>query len=248
VLKKLYLLILSIFSEDRSFIHKVRNITGIVPGNPVLYKIAFTHRSANHRTSDGSPVNNERLEYLGDAILDAVIADYLYSRFPETDEGFLTQLKSKIVKRKQLNKIASRLGISSLMTANADINRTGKNVLGNAFEALVGAIYLDKGYRRTKRFIINDIVKKYIDLDKLSFKETDFKSRLMEWAQKYKQEISFVSKEKIISGGAKIIFHTDVFIRDELYGEGSGSSKKEAEQQAAEQALKKISRAPGSLY
>ena len=244
MLKNLYLLILSIFSEDRSFIHQVRRITGIIPGNPGLYKTAFIHRSASYRMSDGTSINNERLEYLGDAILDAVVADYLYTRFPHSDEGFLTQMKSKIVKRKQLNKLASRLGISMLMTANADINRTGKHVLGNAFEALVGAIYMDKGYRRTRKFIINDIIIKYIDLDSLTYKETDFKSRLMEWAQKNRQEISFISKEKIISGGTKIIFHTDVFILDELFGEGSGSSKKEAEQQAAEQALIKIIRAP----
>ena len=120
---------------------------------------------------DGTAINNERLEFLGDAILDAVIADYLYTTFPDRDEGFLTQLKSKIVKRKQLNKIAARLGISELLTTNANISQTGKNILGNAFEALIGAIYLDKGYRSTKRFIIRNTLKKYIDLDKLSHKE-----------------------------------------------------------------------------
>ena len=190
---------------------------------------------------DGTAINNERLEFLGDAILDAVIADFLYETFPNHDEGFLTQLKSKIVKRKQLNKIASRLGISELLTTNTNISQSGKNILGNAYEALIGAIYLDKGYNSTKRFIISNTLKKYIDLEKLSHKETDFKSRIMEWAQKTKNEISFISKEQIISGGTKIIFHSDVFILNELCGEGTGSSKKEAEQQAAEKALKKVS-------
>ncbi len=232
---------LSFFSRDRLYIYQVRRITGIFSGKPELYKIAFIHRSASYRMKDGTAINNERLEFLGDAILDAVIADYLYTIFPDRDEGFLTQLKSKIVKRKQLNKIASRLGISELLTTNANISQAGKNILGNAFEALIGAIYLDKGYRSTKKFIIKNTLKKYIDLDKLSHNETDFKSRIMEWTQKNKNEISFNSKEQITSGGTKIIFHCDVFILNELCGEGTGSSKKEAEQEAAEEALKKVS-------
>jgi ribonuclease-3 len=241
VFRNLYLLILSFLSQDRSYIYQVRRITGILPGKPELYKIAFIHKSTSYRLKDGTAVNNERLEYLGDAILDAVIADYLYTKFPDRDEGFLTQLKSKIVKRKQLNKLASRLGLSELLTTNANISVTGKNILGNAFEALIGAVYLDKGYRSTKRFIIKKMLEKYIDLDKISNNETDFKSRLMEWAQKNRNEISFISKEQVISGETKIIFHADVYILNELCGEGTGSSKKEAEQLAAEKALKKVS-------
>jgi ribonuclease-3 len=185
-------------------------------------------------------VDNERLEFLGDAILDAVIAEYLYRIYPEQDEGFLTQLRSKIVKRKQLNKLAQKLGMSILIKSNTSMNQGQKNILGNAFEALIGAVYLDKGYLKTKKFIIDRILARYLDLEKLSQKESDYKSRLIEWAQKNKKEISFVSKEEINVGSRKMIFMSNVLIMDQSYGTGAGYSKKEAEQKAAEQALLKV--------
>lgn len=235
---------MSVFSGQRSFSHKVRKITGISPGEPGLYRTAFIHKSTGRFKRDGSPVNNERLEYLGDAILDAVIADYLYKSFPGRDEGFLTQLKSRIVKRKQLNRIASNLGLGELLTANADIGQTSKNVLGNALEALIGAIYLDKGYKQTKRYIIHRVLRNHVDLERLSRHETDFKSRLIEWAQKHRKEISFVTKEEIDSGGSAMIFNSEVFITNDFFGKGQGYSKKEAEQEAAGRALVKVGSQP----
>ena len=235
---------MSFFSGQGSFIFKVRRVTGIFPGIPELYRTAFIHKSTGRLARDGTPVNNERLEFLGDAILDAVMADYLYKAFPGRDEGFLTQLKSRIVKRKQLNRIATGLGLGKLLTANAGIGQTGKNVLGNALEALIGAIYLDKGFRRTKRYIIRRILRFHVDLDRLSRYESDFKSRLIEWAQKHKKEVSFVSREEIIQEGSGMIFHSSVFIMNDLFGKGQGHSKKEAEQEAAGRALDKVGSQP----
>lgn len=212
----------------------------MLPGTCDLYHIAFIHKSARLRLKDGTTVDNERLEFLGDAILDAVIAEYLYKIYPEQDEGFLTQLRSKIVKRKQLNKLAQKLGLSTLIKSNTSMNQAQKNILGNAFEALIGAVYLDKGYLQTKKFIINRILARYLDLEKLSLRESDFKSRLIEWAQKNKKEISFVNKEEINVPGREMVFMSSVIIMDQSYGTGSGYSKKEAEQKAAEQALLKV--------
>ena len=217
-------------------------ILGFLPGDRHLYEIAFIHRSASTTRKDGQMINNERLEYLGDAILDAVIADYLYARFPDQDEGFLTQLRSKIVKRKQLNKLAFNMGVSTFLVSRTDSRQTRVNLLGNAFEALIGAIYLDKGYRRTKRFMTKKILGKFLDIDRLARKESDFKSRIIEWAQKNKQEISFVSQEETLPDSHETYFSSQVILVDRELGTGTGHSKKDAEQKAAEEALLNISR------
>lgn len=180
------------------------------------------------------------MEYLGDAILDAVIADYLYTRFPDKNEGFLTQLRAKLVKRKMLNKLADNLGLASLLVSRTNADQSKINLLGNAFEALIGAIYLDKGYVRTKRYVIKKVLNRFVDLDKLSRKESDFKSRIIEWAQKNKKEISFVSREDTNAGSNVIHYITSLVLGEKEIGTGSGYSKKEAEQKAAEQALRKI--------
>jgi ribonuclease-3 len=240
VIHSLCQLIRSTFSKNRNFYLSLVRILGFLPGHWRLYEIAFIHRSAS-ASRNGQVINNERLEYLGDAILDAVIADYLYARFPERDEGFLTQLRSKIVKRKQLNKLAFSLGISALLVSRTNSRQTRINLLGNAFEALIGAIYLDKGYRRTKRFMTKKIIGKYLDIDRLVRKESDFKSRIIEWAQKNKQEISFVSHEETLPDSHEIYFSSQVILVDRELGTGTGHSKKDAEQKAAEEALLNIS-------
>ena len=215
-------------------------ILGFLPGKIGLYEIAFIHRSASTTLKNGKVINNERLEYLGDAILDAVIADYLYKRFPDKNEGFLTQLRAKLVKRKMLNKLADNLGIAPLLVSRTNSDQPKINLLGNALEALIGAIYLDKGYVRTKRYVIKKVLNKYVDLDKLSVKESDFKSRIIEWAQKNKQEISFVSNEDPNEGSKMIHYTAKLILEEKEMGTGSGHSKKEAEQKAAEQALSNI--------
>jgi ribonuclease III len=210
------------------------------PGNLKLYEVAFIHKSASVISKTGQTVNNERLEFLGDAILDAIIADHLYSIFPNKDEGFLTQLRSKIVKRKQLNKLAIKIGISSLLVSNTNSEQSKQNLLGNALEALIGAIYLDKGYRRTQRFVIHMIMKRHLDLEKIARKESDFKSRLIEWAQKNKYDIRFISMEDDKIETDDNVFVSRVMITGQQLGFGKGLSKKDAEQQAAEQALDSV--------
>jgi ribonuclease-3 len=215
-------------------------ILGFLPGKQRLYEIAFIHKSASTTHTDGQVINNERLEYLGDAILDAIIADYLFTRFPNRDEGFLTQLRAKLVKRKMLNKLAASLGIAPLLVSRTGSDQTNNNLLGNAFEALIGAIYLDKGYVRTKKYVIKKVLNKYVDLERLSRKESDFKSRIIEWAQKNKQEISFVSKEDTNERSNIPHYTAQLMLADKEMGTGRGHSKKEAEQKAAEQALSHI--------
>jgi ribonuclease-3 len=227
------------FMGNRNMLKQIRKITGFFPRNLYLYEIALTHKSASVYLPDGSSVNNERLEYLGDAILGAIIADYLYQHFPNNDEGFLTQLRSKIVKRKQLNKLAIRMGLSPLLILNTHQKQQKENILGNAFEALIGAVYLDKGYYKTRKFVIGKILEKHLDLEKLARKESDFKSRIIEWSQKNKKEIQFVNKEST-NENDEPVFVAQVLLLDEELGKGVGYSKKDAEQKAAKKALEKI--------
>ena len=240
MIRSLIQLLISIFSSDRDFYFKMVRILGFLPGKLYLYEIAFIHKSASATLKNGQVINNERLEYLGDAILDAVIADYLYTLFPDRNEGFLTQLRAKLVKRKMLNKLADNLGIASLLVSRTNADQPKVNLLGNAFEALIGAIYLDKGYVRSKRYVIKKVLNKYVDLEKLSRKESDFKSRIIEWAQKNKQQISFVSREDSNEGSNVIHYTAKLILEEKEMGAGSGQSKKEAEQKAAEQALNNI--------
>ena len=214
---------------------------GFIPGNKNLYELAFIHRSASLVLSNGSTVNNERLEFLGDAILDAVVAEYLFSAFPKKDEGFLSKMRSKIVKRNHLNSLAINLGIEKLVVTNAINQNGGKHICGNAFEALIGAVYLDKGYKKTKKFIINKILNEQIDLVELETKETDYKSRIIEWAQKRRTEVSFENQEEYTENDRSPIFISRVIVTNQLIGQGKGSSKKEAEQNAAEEAFANVS-------
>jgi ribonuclease-3 len=214
-------------------------ITGFLPGNLDLYELAITHKSACLTLSNGTSVNNERLEYLGDAILNAIIADYLYVQFPGSDEGFLTQLRSKIVKRKELNRLAYLMDISPIILTNSRQHQEKINILGNTLEAILGAIYLDKGYYPAKKFVITKILEKHLDLERMARKESDFKSRIIEWSQKNKKEITFLNEEST-NGNHETVFISRVVLYDKELGSGTGYSKKDAEQRAAEEALEKI--------
>jgi ribonuclease-3 len=240
VISSLYQSVKALFSKSRSFYFSLVRILGFLPDSIRLYEIAFIHRSASSICKDGHIINNERLEYLGDAILDAIIAGYLYDHFPLQDEGFLTQLRSKIVKRKQLNKLAYHLGLSPLLVSNTNSQQTRINLLGNALEALIGAIYLDKGYRRTRKFVTVKILNRHLDVARLARKESDFKSRIIEWAQKNRQQISFVSQEETKPGSCETLFSSQVMLVNREVGAGTGHSKKDAEQKAAEEALSNL--------
>ena len=215
-------------------------ILGFYPRNIQLYQQALLHKSTSIRSEKGRPLNNERLEFLGDAILDAIVGDIVYKHFEGRREGFLTNTRSKIVQRETLNKLAVEIGLDKLVKYSTRSSSHNSYMYGNAFEAFIGAIYLDQGYERCKRFMEEKIFKNYIDLDKMSRKEVNFKSKLIEWSQKSKVEVSFELIEQFLDEDYNPMFHTEIRIEGISAGKGTGYSKKESQQNAAQAALKKI--------
>ena len=220
---------------DKNFYDQIKSLFGFYPRNLELYKLAVVHKSASVVLPRGRRVNNERLEYLGDAVLDAIVADYLFSQFPNQKEGFLTKMRSKIVSRNSLNQLAIDIGLDKMIVSH-NINQQ-KNIYGNALEAIVGAMFIDRGFQFTSNCIISAILEKYIDLDTLQTIENDYKSRIFEWAQKNKLTLQFQSKEENPSNGYNPHFIATILLNDQVLGEGHGSSKKESEQNAAMEAL-----------
>ena len=204
-----------------------------------MYQLALIHKSASGKFSKNHDIHNERLEFLGDAILDSVIAEQLYNYFPGKDEGFLTQMRSKIVNRDTLKKISITMGISDLLIVRMTKDNQ-KAMHGDALEALIGAIYLDKGYKKTRKFILHKIIKPHIDLTELSELEVDFKSRIIEWGQKNKKDINFTCHEQANGNEKTPVFISHLLVFDDIVGMGLGKSKKEAEQNAARQAIQMI--------
>jgi len=222
-------------STDKRFYDLLRNITGLYPRNEELYKLAFIHKSASLKLENGLVINNERLEFLGDAILDAVMAEYLYLKFPDQKEGFLTQTRSKIVNGDNLGQLAIKLGLDNLIISYASNYNKNKHILGDAFEAFIGALYLDHGYKAVKKFVFKQLLKKHIDLMEVVSTETNFKSKLIEWAQKEKKNLIFDTRPEQTGGAPEFV--SDVKIDEESVAHGVGLSKKEAEQNAAKEAL-----------
>jgi ribonuclease-3 len=212
---------------------------GFLPGRIFLYRLAFIPKSAQQKNPSGNRLNNERLEYLGDALLDAIVANYLFNRFPEGDEGFMTKVRARIVKRKNLDYLAIKIGIPAFINAGITPGNNAKHMYGNAFEALMGAIYLDRGFRAAQRFFERKVLKKHMDLVALTRKDPDYKSRIIEWTQKNRVEITFESKEEHQPGRGPS-FVSVIRLNEQEKGTGRGDSKKEAEQQAAKAALKNI--------
>jgi ribonuclease-3 len=221
----------------RKFFTLLRNILGFHPINKKLYELAFTHKSASIELPDGSSVNNEWLEFLGDVILDVIISDYLFKNYADKDEGFLTKIRSKIVSRDNLNDLAEKVGIDQLLISNVNQDNMGRNLFGNAMEALIGAMYLDRGYWRTKNYVIRRIIKHHLNIEELEHTEVDFKSLIIEWAQKNKKEILFDSSDEMNPDNKQIHFFVDLFIDNKRFSSGEGMTKKEAEQHAAEAAI-----------
>jgi ribonuclease-3 len=240
VLKKLRTKKELLIPVDKKFLKYLKKIIGYTPKNLKIYQKAFIHKSASKTDSRGKVFNNERLEYLGDAVLDAIIADYLFLKFLNKDEGFLTQTRSKIVNRDHLNLLSQRLGIHHLVVSNTAKGQH-KYLYGDALEALIGAIYLDKGYEKTKKIVKKRILEEHIDLTKIIKLETDFKSRIIEWGQKNKTNINFETQEETDEQTNETLFVSHVFIASDVKGRGVGNSKKEAEQNAAKQAIKTFS-------
>lgn len=224
------------FSKDKKFYKLIYQLTGVFPKNTQVYKIAFTHKSATRFSSNTKNYNNERLEFLGDAILASIVAEFLFSYFPYKKEGFLTKMRARIVSRDQLNEIALDMGLQFHIVSQSKINGT-KNIYGNALEALIGAIYIDKGYSKTKRFIINRLINRNIDLKELALKDSDYKSQLIEWAQKNKVDLTFNDEEVESTELNNLYFISEAIIKDKVIGKGKGFSKKEAQQNASKEAL-----------
>jgi ribonuclease III len=211
----------------------LKNTLGISPNNIALYLQAFRHNSIAKEIKEGIKDSNERLEYLGDAILNAIIAAYLFKKFPYKDEGFLTKMRSKIVSRNHLNQLSVKLGLNKFLSQNNDPGLKYSSIHGDAFEALIGAIYIDKGFTFVQNFILNRILKFHVDVEKILLTETDFKSKLIEWSQREKQEVKFTVIEENGNGYEKQ-FVVATLIQGDAIAQAQHFSKKKAEQLSAE--------------
>lgn len=212
---------------------------GFVPNNKGLYRLALLHKSASKITSNGVVLNYERLEFLGDAVLGAIVAELLYKFFPNKDEGFLTRVRSKVVSRESLNDLAIHIGLDKAVVAKSDISRN-KHVYGDVFEAFVGAMFLDQGFVSTKRFIEKFIFPNFFNIKDLVSVDTNYKSRLIEWGQKNKVDLHFNTEETRNRRNNK--FCCTIYIGNEEREQGTGSSKKEAEQSAAENVIRELNK------
>jgi ribonuclease III len=234
-LYKLYL------SPHRKYVKVLKNLLGFVPGNLSLYRLAFRHKSVAQNIKKGVKNSNERLEFLGDAVLGSVVAEVLFKLYPYEDEGFLTELRSKIVSRVNLNQLARKLGFEGLIEYDSRVlgsSRQG-SLLGDAFEALIGAVYLDKGYNFTRNFLINHIIKSHIDIHTLEQTETNFKSKLIEWCQRHSKDISFDLIANSDGESVKL-FTVQASVDGEIMGLGKEFNKKNAEKLAAEKACEAL--------
>lgn len=220
------------FRKEKEPYFRFYKILGFYPHNIEIYKQALLHKSSSVKTQ-GRLINNERLEFLGDAILDAVVADIVYKKFEGKREGFLTNTRSKIVQRETLNNIAINIGLDKLIKYSSKQSSHNSYMSGNAFEALVGAIYLDRGYETCMKFMEKRIIGQYINLEKISRKEVNFKSKLIEWSQKNKFEIEFRLVGQTSDESQNPIFETQILVENISAGTGKGYSKKESQQEAA---------------
>ncbi|MGI6232934.1 MAG: ribonuclease III [Prevotella sp.] len=228
------------FRKDKELYLSLYNIIGFFPRDISYYKMALMHKSVMHRNKKGKPVNNERLEFLGDAILDAAVGDIVYRHFPGKREGFLTNTRSKLVQRDTLNKLAQEMGINQLILSSGHSQSHNSYMGGNAFEALVGALYLDRGYDACMRFLKKRILSQMINIDKVAYKEVNFKSKLIEWSQKNRVKLSFelVSESKDRNGSPTFIYKVMLEGLEGCVGEGF--SKKESQQNASKETLNKL--------
>lgn len=232
-------------SSEKSYFRKLKILLGFVPGNLHLYRMAFRHKSAAviiKNNGNGAKNSNERMEFLGDAILGSVVATLLFKKYPFKDEGFLTEMRSKIVSRSNLNQLARKMGLDEFIEYDSRMigfNGKQSSMMGDAFEALIGAVYLDKGYKYTQNFILNRVIDPLVDIQKLEKTEMNFKSRLIEWCQQFNKEVEF----KVIKneeGESNKLFTVEALVDGEVKGIGREYSKKNAEKLAAEKACEAL--------
>ena len=229
--------------EDKALSDYIHNIFGFYPKNIALYRVAFTHKSVSEETVGHYRVSNERMEYLGDAVLSLAVADYLFHTYPTQSEGFLTEMRSRIVSRVSLNKLSQKLGFEKYIRHAPDKGSglSFKSIGGNAFEAMMGAIYLDRGFDFTKRVIIDRIIRVHIDMDELQQTNVNFKSKLLEWAQRRHKKLEYKLLEEI-GEGPKKLFHVRIFIDNKSYADAQDRSIRGAEQQAAEKTFEMLNK------
>jgi ribonuclease-3 len=230
------------FSPNRTYVRSLENLLGFIPVNLRLYRMAFRHRSVAIEVKNGAKNSNERLEFLGDAILGSVIAEILFKMYPYKDEGFLTEMRSKIVSRANLNQLAKKLGLDEHIEYDNRIighNNKQGSLLGDTFEAMIGAIYLDKGYNFTRNFLISRIIKPHIDIHTLELTETNFKSKLIEWCQRHGKDVSFevIANDE---GENSKLFTIQISVDGESCAIGRDYNKKNAEKLAAEKACEHL--------
>lgn len=235
------------FRKEKELYLSLYNIIGVYPHDISLYKLALMHKSLFKRNAKGKPVNNERLEFLGDAVLDAAVGDIVYRHFPGKREGFLTNTRSKLVQRETLNRLAQEMGITQLILSNGRSSAHNSYMGGNAFEALVGALYLDRGYNACMRFIQKRILDQMINIDKVAYKEVNFKSKLIEWAQKNRVKIEFALKEQHKDKNGSPVFTYMVVLEGVEGCDATGYSKKESQQMASKRTLEKLRKQPQFL-
>ena len=223
-------------------------VLGFYPDKIEYYQLAVRHKSVSILTENGNHLSNERLEFLGDAVLNSVVTDILYRRYEDQREGFLTNTRSKIVKRDSLNQLAVEIGLDKLVKVTKYVDtHTNNNIYGNALEALMGAIYLDFGYKKCKQFVEHRLIKTFVNLDKVAENEVNFKSKLIEWSQKKRLVTEFILMEDIVSGSNKHLFQSQVTIQGITICEASGNSKKESQQNASRIAYQRICSNPKFL-
>lgn len=225
-----------LFSRDKALLAQLEHLLGFTPLHLKYYQLALMHRSK----VEDVDMNNERLEFLGDAILGSIVAEYLFKKYPYESEGYLTELRSKIVRRETLNNIAVRMGLQKIVQYNkSDKGLSRSHIFGNALEALIGAVYLDRGFAKTKKFLIKQIIKPYIDLEDLATNDTNYKNRLLSWSQKNNHELTFETVDEKTEGSRKV-FTIAIVLNGEEIAYGTGFNKKEAGQVAANNALDKL--------
>jgi ribonuclease-3 len=226
--------------DKRDFSSRLKDLLGFRPGELRIYEIAFIHRSASFTLPDGMRVNNERLEFLGDSVLDVILSDFLFEKYPDASEGFMTKIRSRIVNRDVLNQLAISMGIDKILVSNVSMVQQTRNLYGDALEALIGAIFIDKGFRKTKLYFIKNVLNRFLYLDVVVNTDNDYKSLIFEWVQKKKESLSFAFNEEYDFEKKKSVFSTTLSIGGAEFGKGLGASKKEAEQEASRQAWEKL--------
>ena len=225
--------------QDKNLHKFLKNILGVKPGNILLYKIALIHKSCSYKDNQGFRVNNERLEYLGDAVLSAIIGDFLFKKYPHQGEGFLTEMRSKIVSRYSLNALSKKIGLNELIEYHKGNGSQFISMDGDAFEAFIGALYLDKGYKKAYKVLIKRIFSVYVDCDSLESKQWNYKSKIIDWGQKTKHRVAFQVTD-VDEKTYRKQYHVCLFIDDVPQESAVGYSIKAAEQLASEKSFTKL--------